>query len=242
MLVAGAKHVAHYGFPQSRDEWLKIPGVGKYTAAAIASICLSEPTAVVDGNVERVVSRLTCDPATGSRLKDNTWIWADNHLVAEEPGEWNQAMMELGATVCKPTQPLCTACPIRTSCIAFQKGRVSEFPSAKPKPVTIKYQEELLIPLCDDEIGILESHELTWWKGLSLLPLSSTFQDSDDNAWTEHLGEIHYTVTNHKITAIVSLKRFEVRPEGLTWIPKDKINEVPLPAPHRKAIQLLYKT
>ncbi|MEI8283069.1 MAG: hypothetical protein WCG75_11740, partial [Armatimonadota bacterium] len=242
MLLDAAKLIAQNGFPQSRDAWLKIPGVGRYTAAAIASICLGEPSAVVDGNVERVVARLTCDPATGSKLKDNSWMWADKHMFSEEPGEWNQAVMELGATVCKPTQPQCSNCPVKVDCVAFQTNRVSEFPSPKIKAMVLKSTEELLIPLFGDEVGILESHENSWWKGLSLLPLTSTFAHLIVDRRSEHLGEIHYTVTNHKIRAMVSFMRFDVKPEGLTWVAMDKMHEVPLPAPHRKAIGLLYKT
>jgi A/G-specific adenine glycosylase len=242
MLHQAAKVVAEQGFPTSHAEWLEVPGVGKYTAAAIASICLNEPTAVVDGNVERVYARMACDGATGSPLKNNTWAWADKQMVAEEPGDWNQAVMELGATVCKPTQPQCISCPVIQHCLAFQTNRVSQFPSPKPKPATVTYEEELVIPLFENEIGILTSHDLSWWKGLSLLPLASTFQIRDLKLSTEHLGEIHYTVTNHKITAIISFARFDTKPDGLTWVSRHKIEDVPLPAPHRKAIQLLYKT
>jgi A/G-specific adenine glycosylase len=242
MLHQAAKQVVATGFPKSRDEWLKIPGVGRYTAAAIASICLGEPTAVVDGNVERVYARMKCDPAIGSKLKTNTWIWADEQMVPEQPGEWNQAVMELGARVCKPTQPQCQVCPVSLYCLSFQTNRVTEFPSPKPKPTTVKYEEELVIPLFGDEIGFLTSHDLKWWKGLSLLPLSSTFNHSDSKPCFTHLGEVQYTVTNHKITALISCARFDVKPDGLTWVHQAMLDKVPLPAPHRKALQLLYKT
>ncbi len=242
MLHQAAKQVVATGFPKSRDEWLKIPGVGRYTAAAIASICLGEPTAVVDGNVERVYARMKCDPSIGSKLKANTWLWADDQMVPEQPGDWNQAMMELGATVCKPTKPLCPICPVSQYCLAHQTNRVTEFPSPKPKPITIKYVEELIIPLFENEVGFVASHDLRWWKGLSLLPLSSTFDHDDLKHFAEHLGEIHYTVTNHKIRALVSFARFNEKPKGLTWVDQGKLDKVPLPAPHRKAIRLLYKT
>ena len=241
MLLRGARQVVEQGFPTSRDEWLEVPGVGKYTAAAIASICLDEASAVVDGNVERVYARLTCDPATGTKLKTNTWLWADKHLFAKEPGTWNQAVMELGATVCKPAQPQCQSCPIQVHCVAFQTNRVSEFPSPKTKPTTVKYEEEILIPLFDDEIGFLSNHDLSWWKGLSLLPLTSTFPNLVEGNWLEHLGEVSYTVTHHKVTAMVSYYRFDAKPEGLTWVNKEDVDAVPLPAPHRKAIQMLYR-
>ena len=240
-LLRGAKEVAQHGFPKNRDEWLRVPGVGMYTANAIASICLGEPVAVVDGNVERVYARVTCDSAMGSKLKSNTQVWADKHLYSKEPGEWNQSVMELGATVCKPNQPLCQTCPVSQFCVAFQTNRVGQFPSPKPKPTVVKYEEELLIPLFENEIGILMNHESNWWKGLSLLPLTSTFRNLNKERLNP-LGEVQYTVTNHKIIAFICTYRFGKRPEGLTWVKQEDIHEVPLPAPHRKAIRLLYKT
>ena len=242
MLLQAAKTIAETGMPTNHEGWLKVPGVGRYTAAAISSICYGEPCAVVDGNVERVYARLTCDPATGSKLKSNTWIWADNHLYKENPGDWNQAVMELGATVCKPTQPLCKQCPISHECVAYQTNQGSNYPKPKLKPKVVKYQEEILIPIFGENIGIQIDHELDWWKGLSLLPLSSTFPKLAENLWKESLGEVRYTVTNHRITALVSYFRVENPVEQLTWIHRDKIDEVPLPAPHRKALKLLYKT
>jgi A/G-specific adenine glycosylase len=242
MLLKAAKLVADEGFPISHDSWQKIPGVGPYTAAAIASICLDEPTAVVDGNVERVHSRMTCDPETGSKLKANTWIWAQKHLVSESPGEWNQAIMELGATVCKPNQPQCGSCPVRQSCVAYQTNEVDNFPVPKPKPTITRYREEILIPIFGVEVGIVETHSLNWWQGLSLLPLVSQCSHEIENKWLEHLGEIQYTVTNHKITAAISCYQFEVRPPNLKWISKNEIDSVPVPAPHRKALRMLYKT
>ena len=197
---------------------------------------------LAEENVERVYARLTCDPATGSKLKSNTWIWADNHLYKENPGDWNQAVMELGATVCKPTQPLCKQCPISHECVAYQTNQGSNYPKPKLKPKVVKYQEEILIPIFGENIGIQIDHELDWWKGLSLLPLSSTFPKLAENLWKESLGEVRYTVTNHRITALVSYFRVENPVEQLTWIHRDKIDEVPLPAPHRKALKLLYKT
>lgn len=242
MLHQAAKVVAKQGFPTSHAQWLEVSGVGRYTAAAIASICLNESTAVVDGNVERVYARMTCDGATGSPLKTNTWAWADKCLFKDQPGEWNQAVMELGATVCKPGKADCSVCPVKQYCVAFQTNRTADFPSPKPKPTIIKYTEEILILLVEDEIGVIENHELKWWKGLSLLPLASTYSHITSTGWLEHLGEVHYTVTNHKITAVISLARLQVKPEDLTWVKRSKLDEVPLPAPHRKAIQLLYKT
>ena len=242
MLHDAARQVVQEGMPKNFEEWLKVPGVGRYTAAAIASICYEEPQAVVDGNVERVYARLTCDPATTTMLKNNTWVWADRHLYRPEPGEWNQAVMELGATVCKPIQPQCERCPITQNCVAFQTDRTADFPVPKPRPSTILYEEEIYILVCQDQIGYQATHDLAWWKGMSLLPLSSTYPLDQEDLWIENLGEIRYTVTRHRVTAKVSLIRVERPLSDLSWAGRKELDAVPIPAPHRKALALYYKT
>lgn len=99
-------------FPRSLDGLLALPGIGRYTAAAIASIAFGEPSAVVDGNVERVLRRLLKRELSGERL----WSAAQAFLDPQRSGDFNQAMMELGATVCLTAQPRCGDCPIRQFC------------------------------------------------------------------------------------------------------------------------------
>ena len=113
MLHAAAKAVARRGtFPATAAELLDLPGVGRYTAAAIASIAFGEPVAVVDGNVERVLQRFS-----GRRLEGKEfWSAAEDLLDRERPGDFNQAMMELGATVCTPRAPGCLTCPVVEFC------------------------------------------------------------------------------------------------------------------------------
>ena len=115
MLHMAAKIIAreHGGkFPQTAEQWRTLPGIGRYTAAAIASIAFGEPVAVVDGNVERVLQR-----TSGERLSDaKLWHSADDLLDRSRPGDFNQAMMELGATVCTPRTPACLTCPAMEFC------------------------------------------------------------------------------------------------------------------------------
>ncbi len=107
------------------DEWLELPGIGRYTAAAIASIAFAEPVAVVDGNVERVLARLHGGPTTNGAA----WDRAQALLDTKRPGDFNQAMMELGATVCTPRSPQCLLCPVSSFCRT--RG---EQPSARQAP------------------------------------------------------------------------------------------------------------
>jgi A/G-specific adenine glycosylase len=115
MLHRAAKVVVHKRggkFPQTAEDWRALPGIGRYTAAAIASIARGEPVAVVDGNVERVLQRLAGKPISGEQV----WRLAETFLDRKRPGDFNQAMMELGATMCTPRAPACLMCPLLELC------------------------------------------------------------------------------------------------------------------------------
>lgn len=109
-------------FPDSAEDWEKLPGIGRYTAAAIASIAFNEATAVLDGNVERVLRRLLGEPLNARGAIRQLWNSAQQLLDRARPGDFNQAMMELGATVCLPSQPLCTTCPVAEFCRTRGRG------------------------------------------------------------------------------------------------------------------------
>jgi A/G-specific adenine glycosylase len=114
-LHAAAKQIVNHDggrFPASAEDWQKLPGIGRYTAAAIASIAFHQAIAVVDGNVERVLSRLAGENVSGER----SWTLAQALLSSDRPGDFNQAMMDLGATVCLPRHPQCLLCPVRDLC------------------------------------------------------------------------------------------------------------------------------
>jgi len=136
----GAKQIVDLGeFPDSYDNWLKIKGVGAYTAAAISSIVLNEARAVVDGNVQRVLSRLlnysgAVNSHTG--MKEVT-AFANTLLYTKVAGDYNQAVMELGARVCKPKNPNCVDCCVSKFCEAFKKNTVENLP-VKEKKVKVE--------------------------------------------------------------------------------------------------------
>ena len=117
-------------FPDKYEEILKLKGVGPYTAAAIASFAYAMPHAVVDGNVLRVLSRFfgemtSVDSTNGKKLFENL---ANEVLDKKSPGSFNQAIMDFGATICKPKQPLCAVCPLKIDCTAFNENRVNILP------------------------------------------------------------------------------------------------------------------
>lgn len=140
-LQAAARMVMARGgqIPRSSHELMELPGVGDYTAAAIASIAFGEPVPVVDGNVVRVLTRLfglAGDPKRGETKRSIT-KWATQLLDAGAAGDSNQALMELGATVCKPRNPDCNACPWRRSCVARAAGEMERYPQLSPRRATI---------------------------------------------------------------------------------------------------------
>lgn len=128
-------------FPDTVEGLLTLPGVGRYTAGAIASIAYGVRAPVLDGNVIRVFSRLLDLPDDVTLPKTQQFLWerAEAFLPDERAGDYNQALMELGQTICKPRQPLCKACPIQPHCLAFARGTQDERPVKSKKAPTPHY-------------------------------------------------------------------------------------------------------
>jgi A/G-specific adenine glycosylase len=128
--------------PDTYDSLIKLPGVGRYTAGAILSIAFDQPVPVLDGNVKRVLSRLFVMQSNGVPAAHENRLWeTSTELVhPKRPGDFNQAMMELGATVCLPKKPLCLSCPLQKPCEAQQRGEVDKFPPPRNRTRTQKIE------------------------------------------------------------------------------------------------------
>jgi A/G-specific adenine glycosylase len=140
--AAGIVIEQHQGnIPRNRQDFRKLPGVGDYIAAAVLSIAFNQPYSVVDGNVKRVLARLYVmkEPVNQSPAIKIFQQAAAELLDTREPGTFNQALMELGALICKPRNPLCPTCPVRTWCLAYQNDRISEFPRKLKKQAPPQY-------------------------------------------------------------------------------------------------------
>ena len=137
--------------PNDYEGLLQLPGIGPYTAAAIASIAFKQPVACVDGNIRRVMARQTNQEEPSMK---QVQTFADTHLVSESPGDWNQAMMELGALVCRPRNPSCEDCPIANSC----KGSMRAHELPRPRKSKKKIVEYTCIVRIDSE-GFPELHQ-----------------------------------------------------------------------------------
>jgi A/G-specific adenine glycosylase len=134
-------------FPSSCASWKELPGIGDYTAAAIASIAFGEAVPAVDGNVLRIGSRVRgirtsiLSPAVGESIR----TWLKTPLRTADPSSFNQAMMELGALVCRPRNPRCGDCPLHRNCAARRQGLTAEIPFKPGKPATPHYTETAAI-------------------------------------------------------------------------------------------------
>ena len=161
-------------FPNSAKELRNLPGIGDYTSCAIASIAFKEPIPVVDGNVIRVLCRffgITGDPYKSQTNKLIRKSFEEGFFVDNNPGDFNQAMMELGATICTPLSPKCNLCPIEYKCEAKAKNLINKLPELKVKKKPMLVYLYFLIWPCD-EFGILLTNK-TWknyQKGYMSLP------------------------------------------------------------------------
>ncbi|HLK15392.1 MAG TPA: NUDIX domain-containing protein [Fimbriimonadaceae bacterium] len=233
-LLAGARVIAADAWPGDAKAWQRIPGVGRYTAAAIASIALGEPVPVVDGNVERVYARLTGDPSSAAELTRRAWDWAGRELRQENPGDWNQALMELGATVCTPTSPKCAACPLASNCMARKQGCVDRLPTPSPKPETIYLEFDVAIVTNRGRFGLRQIPAGEWWEGMWEFP-----RFPKGSLCGRQLAVHKHTVTNHRITlhpVMASLRDVDVE---FRWFSAEEIEEAPLPAPQRAILHRL---
>lgn len=245
-LLAGAKFVAERN-PMSPEDWgelplLKIPGVGRYTAGAIASIALNQPEPLVDGNVERVYARQQADPTPKPTAA--AWKWAAQELRQEAPGDWNQALMELGATICTPKNPKCSICPVLEACRAYELGLVDQFPASSKKPQVVPLTLDVWVVEFEGKLGLLKQREGQWWHGLWTSPFTPHDESSTPpfEGSVQPMGSLKHVVTHHRIT--LRLHRLEAQQlePTLDWFGSDAWTSLPMPAWQRKVVKILQNT
>lgn len=170
-------------FPANYQQLLKLKGIGPYTAAAIASFAFDLPHAVVDGNVTRVLSRyfgneLPVDSVAGKKYYQNL---AQELLYKEEPATYNQAIMDFGATICKPQNPLCDQCVMQKECVAYRTGATDLLPIKEKKLTRKKRHFYYFIFICGDEILVNKRAEKDIWKDLTDFHLYETLKKKTVN-------------------------------------------------------------
>lgn len=175
MIAAARKIRADYdcNFPSDYEEILQLPGIGEYTAAAIASFAFQLPCAVVDGNVQRVLARYFGleEPVNSTAGKKSFSLLANKVLYKKDPATFNQAIMDFGATVCTPKQPLCRTCPLARNCYAFQHQAVSKLPVKKPKAKSRERCFYYLVPTYKDTLYLHQRNGKDIWDQLYEFPL-----------------------------------------------------------------------
>ncbi len=241
-LLRAARRIAARGaFPRQYDELRQLPGVGDYTAAAVASIAFAEPRAVLDGNVLRVVARMENDAGDIVSLKtrERFRAVAEGWLDRRHPGEFNQALMELGATVCLPRRPLCPQCPLRGECRALQSGTVEQLP-VKLGHVQPARIEAVLLLLRRGHRVLLRQRAATERRmaGFWDLPAPEHLPGIRPGA---DLGRFRHTITHHRYTFTVKAapppKRLPAS-SLFRWLEPREAGGIPLSTTARKALRL----
>jgi A/G-specific adenine glycosylase len=198
--------------PATVEGWRSLPGVGPYTAAAVASIAFGVVEPAIDGNAERVLCRVLALPgdtrraAARRRLKET----ARRLLDPERPGDSNQALMELGATVCRPQRPECSRCPLRLACRAAALGRPEGFPAARSRQRTVRVSRHvivvrdgghlLLFRRPEDSRRLAGMWELPWAEGDGGGSLEERLAERYGGKWRvgPSRGRIRHSITDHR--------------------------------------------
>lgn len=259
----------HQGvFPQNFPDILALPGIGRYTAGAIASIAFSQPRPILDGNVIRVLCRLFAVAGDPRAPKTNSALW----LLAEElvtsaaqlsnrkgakhaVPSFNQSLMELGALICTPRQPRCEVCPVSKMCVARRENRVEQLPAPKPRPTVTKrhfvafiVQNHTQFLIQQRPAGVVNGHlwefPNTELNGEKLPPLEMGRRLLGRNvAAVEPFLSLQHSITRYRIT----LDAFKVTTgclaqegENRRWCSLQQMRRLPFSSAHKKILTALH--
>lgn len=229
-------------FPSSYDTLLEVPGIGPYTASAISSICFGEPKAVLDGNVERVICRLNNfqKPPNLPSIKKELQSIADAILDPKNPGDFNQGIMELGQLVCKPTNPECNICPIKSQCAAYRLETQHLAPAKKIKKKATECY-----------LNVYVSKKKSMY-GLQARNNSSKFLKNTTGFYLEEAAKkpnsikdltFKHTITHHKITAkVVISEKPPYTDSSIEWFTIDKLAKQLQTSFDKKVLKILEQT
>ncbi|WP_127596458.1 A/G-specific adenine glycosylase [Nitratireductor alexandrii] len=235
-------------FPADVAALRALPGIGAYTSAAVAAIAFDIPVAVVDGNVERVVTRHAAIEAPVATVKKDIAAIVERWLPAERPGDFAQAMMDLGATICTPRAPACALCPVSADCAAFAAGEAERYPvkpakAAKP----VRTGAAFVAERADGALLLRKRGETGLLAGMSEVPTSAWSARTDGAGGLEAApfaagwrtaGEIRHVFTHFELRLSVYHARFDDdAPAGHWWSPRHLVHGEALPTVMKKAIE-----
>ncbi len=248
MLHQGAQEVLknwNGKIPERASELQKIPGIGRYTAGAIASIAFEEKSPLVDGNVIRVFSRLKAlrspvdQPSTLRRL----WKLAEDLLPDESIGNFNQALMELGSQVCTPQNPRCETCPVHGHCKAYRAQRQAFYPVRLLKEKMIKLRERAFLIEKNSRVLIQKQTGKDRWSGLWIFPnlnLEESLRRREvlkiKHGFTKYLIDlrVYQTQADEKIFLMPKMLSKKFR-----WVKREDLKKIAFPSPHQKIANYL---
>lgn len=258
-LLAGARAVSerHAGqLPADVEALLALPGIGPYSAGAIASIAFGLPEPIVDGNVVRVLSRLFAlrgDPARAP-LKQQLWRLARELVPQDRPSEFNQSLMELGATICTPSSPRCPECPVAKQCDALAQGIERELPELAKRQAPTEVSTAAAYVRRGERVLLRQlPADAPRWAGLWVLPFvehsaRETPLAAAERALAElgHTGtseavlrEARHTITRFRIT--LSIVSCTLAPHSrATLVTRDEVDELALPSIHARVLKALW--
>lgn len=257
-LHRASRIVAEAGFPTTSDTWRELPGVGEYTAAAVASILHDEPVAAIDGNVNRVISRVFAitDIYGSADFRRAVRGHVTQLLDASQPGDFNEAMMDLGATVCTPRAPSCTSCPLSWACEAYGREMSEAFPIRSPKKPTPLVHEVVVIAVRDGTDVLIRRRPTDGLLG-GLWELPGVPRDENDPsaALSEHVlreagvalcvheqvASVRHAYSHFKVSivaygATLSNTRTPALPEHWRWLSLSESDAVGMPRAHRRLL------
>lgn len=228
-------------FPSNYDDLLSLPGIGPYTAAAIASIAFDRPVAVLDGNVARVLARFfgyTKPINAGSGPRDLQAL-AQTFLNYHQPGTHNQALMELGALVCTPRNPNCHICPLKTQCYAFAQKHTSKIPVKKPARPIKPRRMDFLLSIYQGRLSIEKRTQNDIWHNLYQFPLREELPKAKHHAAQQLKKEfglnqlpVFVAQTTHLLTHRKLFIRFWITNEFLArykYVPWNQLSSISFP-------------
>jgi A/G-specific adenine glycosylase len=237
-LLACARAVAqeHGGvFPETEEGLRALPGLGPYTAAAVAAIAFDEATNVVDGNVERVMARLFAVDAPLPDAKPELKRLAATLVRQGRPGDWAQALMDLGATVCRPKAPLCDRCPVAADCAALAAGDPETYPRRTAKAERPHRHGVAYVLTRGDEVALVRRPPKGLLGGMLALPTSdwraARWSDAEalaaapTQAEWRGVGEVEHGFTHFTLT--LRLLRAEADAKGVIWSPRRDLDGLP---------------
>lgn len=235
-LLATARAVAAAGgFPRDAAGLRALAGVGDYTAAAVAAIAFGEPVAVIDGNVERVMARVMALPLPPARARVAIRAALEAMLPRDRPGDFAQATMDLGATICTPRDPACLRCPWSDACIARATGQQAIFPMRAPKPARPTRAGRAWWLRAGDDVLLVRRPPRGLLGGMRALPACWDAGDGGDaapvaGAWRPLPGVVTHGFTHFELRLTLLVLELPTRPAAAgEWWPVARLAEAGLP-------------